>query len=122
LLIFAAMRRASSFVSNLASMSAFHHHGCSPLIQRAATLITDEPNKADISECPSNVRFTPKSGHQTDPRYVRRNNFGSLAILVAIRRCGPQLTERTRATNSGVCIYADGTLSQQEQIAAARRL
>ena len=79
-------------------------------------------SKANIRACPSNVRFTPKSGHQTDPRYVRRNNFGSLAILVAIRRCGPQLTERTRATNSGVCIYADGTLSQQEQIAAARRL
>jgi len=54
--------------------------------------------------------------------HLRRNNTGSLAIFATIRCCGPQLTERTRATDAGVCIYADGTLSQQEQIAAARRL
>ena len=34
----------------------------------------------------TDVRFTPESGHQTDPRYVRRNSSGSLAMFAAILR------------------------------------
>jgi hypothetical protein len=35
--------------------------------------------KTDIGVCPHDVRFTPESGHQTDPPYVLASSSGSLA-------------------------------------------
>jgi hypothetical protein len=43
-------------------------------------------SKADIPQCPSNVRFAPESGHQNCLGLVRPNSSGSLAILLGIRR------------------------------------
>ena len=48
-------------------------------------------SKADIAASPTNVRFTPKSGHRNLASQVQRNNSGSLAIFAAIRRTSPLL-------------------------------
>jgi len=48
-------------------------------------------SKADIGAPPSDVCFTPKSGHQNRLRYVDRSSSGSLAMFTAIRPPYPRL-------------------------------
>jgi len=58
-------------------------------------------SKADIAAPPTNVRFTPKSGHRNRPAdYLRRTGSGSLAIFAAMRRASSRRVSRDQ--HSGI--------------------
>ena len=77
LAIFAAIRRASSLLSDLAP----------PRTCRSLFLLHEAQIADNGEQLLSDVRFTPESGHRNRPAYyLRRSKSGSLAIFAAVRR------------------------------------